>query len=644
MLEPVGSMRLTAKRPSELLKLMRRRSFFGGMKFQETLKERHRAEPSGLEIMALDAPQGTPVPAEAGEVQGCKEETSPLGTPCNVAELPSGPQRAGDLAELQELKAEQVGPKADPQEENHHADASLVAETLAEGQLAAQPSPVSTPKSDTKKELSRDPTWNSLALPAPMDGGWHRGLAVGQLVAALDLWTKTQSFNSLAEHRHRVTRSLLNLKVEVGSTGAEDCLGKDGGGAGRAPVGPEGAGEAEEMELVEERVPRGEESLTPSVPEEVVGGSDDLKGWQEPPAGLGEARERNNGERNSGVRKPNADPLDLVEQEVGRNEEEATDNAETRVETSPEEALVAAELKLEEDVVEGCLTGDHNPVGDAAGLGEVVLAREELEAASTACAGEGPASEEAQNSAEDSPPVEILGPVEEETEEKAESSPRDNQPGAAHGNGWKGEDGNDGELGEDGVQAAPAPEGPSRDGVGEEMGGLEGHGAVPEPHEGLGGQRKATKTMSFGAALVRTSSQARAVWEAGNPPDPPVTSKQGEEPSPGENPADVQGPTTLPAAAQTFPSAREAQQVRSLQVTWPREPAPLLTWAPMSGLHSFGPSELKLLLPVAQEPASLQRTVKKTRRFVVDGEEVSVTTARTVGKAEARDEMVRSAR
>ncbi|KAM9608105.1 STE20-like serine/threonine-protein kinase isoform 4-T4 [Morphnus guianensis] len=605
LLEPVGSMRLPAKRPSEFLKLMRRRSFFGGMKSQETLKEQHRAEPSGLEIMALDAPQGTSVPAEAGgEVQGRKEETSPLGTPCNVAELPSGPQWAGDLAEPQELKAEQVGPKAEPQEENHRADASPVAETLAEGRLAAQPSPVSTPKSDTKKELSRDPTWNSLALLAPVDGGWHRGLAMGQLVAALDLWTKTQSFNSLAEHRHQLTRSLLDLKVEVGSTGAEDRLGKDGDGAGRAPMGPEDAGEAEETELVEERVPWGEESLTPSVTEEVVGGSDVLKGWQEPAAGLGEARERNNGERNSGVCEPIADPLDLVEQEVGRNEEEAADNAETGVETSPEEALVAAELKLEEDVVEGCLIGDHNPVGDAAGLGEVMPAGEELEAASAACAGEGPASEEAQNSAEDSPPVEIPGPVEEETEEKAESSPRDNQPGAAHGNGWKGEDGNDGELGEDGVQVAPALEGPSRDGAGEEMGGLEGHGAVPEPQEGLGGHPKATKTVSFDAALVRTSSQAWAVWEAGNPPDPPVTSKQGEEPSPVENPADVQGPSTLPAAAQPFPSAGEAQQ----------------------------------------EPASLQRTVKKTRRFVVDGEEVSVTTARTVGKAEARDEMVRSAR
>uniref|UniRef100_A0A8C3KMK0 non-specific serine/threonine protein kinase n=1 Tax=Calidris pygmaea TaxID=425635 RepID=A0A8C3KMK0_9CHAR len=81
--EFVGSMRLTAKRSSEFLKQMQRRSFFGGMKSQETATEQHGAEPSGLETMVLDAPQGTPVPAEAGgEVQGCQEEeTSPLGTP-----------------------------------------------------------------------------------------------------------------------------------------------------------------------------------------------------------------------------------------------------------------------------------------------------------------------------------------------------------------------------------------------------------------------------------------------------------------------------------------------------------------------------------------------------------------------------------
>lgn len=643
----VGSMRLPAKRPSEFLKLMRRRSFFGGMKSQETAKEQQGALPSGLEITALGAPQGTSAPAEAGEVQGCREEeTSPLETPCNVAELPLGPPRAGDLAEPQELKAEQVGHKAEPQEESQRADTSPVAETPMEGGPAAQPSPVSTPKSATKEESSRDPTCSSLALPAPMDRDWRRGSAMGPLVAALDLWTtgtKPQSLKSLAKHQRRVTRSLLDLKVEVGSTGAADGLGKDGDGAGRAPMGPEGAGEPGETELVEERVPRGEESLMPSEMEEVVMGSDVLKGWQEPLDGLGEAGERNNGERNSAACELIAEALDLVEQEVGKNEEEATDNAETGVEASPEEALLPAEVKLEEDIVKGCLIEDCKPAGDAASPGEVMLAGEEPEAASAAPTGEGLASEEAQNSAEDLSPMEIPGPLE-EMEEKAENSPRDNQPGAARGNGWKEQDGNDGELGEDGVQVAPAPEGPSRDGPGEEMGGLEAHGAVPEPREALGGHPKATKAASFDSALVRTSSQAQAVWEAGNTPDPSITSKQGEEPSPVENPADVQGPGALPAAAQPFPSAREAHQVRSLQVTRPREAAhppctglPCWVYVVLGHLSSNHCSR-------SQEPSSLQRTVKKTRRFVVDGEEVSVTTARTVGKAGARGEMVRSAR
>nr|XP_010309094.1 PREDICTED: serine/threonine-protein kinase 10-like [Balearica regulorum gibbericeps] len=345
--EPVGSMRLPAKRPSEFLKLMRRRSFFGGMKSQETAKEEHGAKPSGLEMMVLDGPQGTSSPAEAGgETQGCLEkETSHLGTPCNAAKLPLGPRRAGDLAELQELKAEQAGAKVEPREESQCANTSPVAETLTEGQPAAQPSPISAPKSNVKKGSSRDSTCNSPALPVLTDGDWCRGLAMGQLVAALDLWTaatKPQSFKSVPEHQHWVTRSLVDLKVEVGSTGAEGGLGKDGNGVGRAPMGPEGAGELGETELVEERVPWGEESLMPSVREEVVVESDVLKGWQEPPA-----RERGSRERNSAVCEPIPDPLDLVEQEVGRNEEEATDNAETGVETSPEEAPVPAEVEAD---------------------------------------------------------------------------------------------------------------------------------------------------------------------------------------------------------------------------------------------------------------------------------------------------------
>ncbi|KAM6395518.1 uncharacterized protein O9250_012799 [Rhynochetos jubatus] len=588
--EPGGSVRLPAKRPSELLKLMRRRSFFGGMRSQETAKERRGAEPRGLEITAPDAPQGTPVPAEAGgEVQGHREEESGPGTPRNVAEVPAGPQRVGAL-ELQELKAEQVGPETEPRGENRGADASPVAATPAEGRLTAPPSPVVTPRSHAEEEASRDPARSSLGLPAPRDGDRRRGSAAGRLAAPLDLCIvgrEPQSFTALPERRLRVTRSMPDLKVEVGSAAAGDGLGKDGDGAGGAPAGPEGAGEPGETELGEEREPRGEESVMPSGME-VAGGSDGLEGWQEPPAALGEA-----GERNSSVSEPLTDPL-------GRSEEEAPDNAETGVGTSPAGALVPAELRLEEGVGKGGLVGDGRSGGDAAGPGELVLAGEEAPAASAVRAGGGPGSEESQNSPE---------PVEEEREGKVENSPRNNQPRAARGHGREGQGGGDGEPGEDGMQVAPAPEAPSEDGPGEERGDSGGPGAGPESQEALGGHPKATKTVSSEAPLAHTSCQAWAVWEAANTPDPPVTSEQGEEPSPAEIPADVRGPSALPAAAQPFPSAGEFQEVVPLQ-----------------------------------EPASLQRTVRKTRRFVVDGEEVSVTTARTVGETAARDERVRSAR
>ncbi|XP_069733846.1 STE20-like serine/threonine-protein kinase [Phaenicophaeus curvirostris] len=575
--DPTGSMRLPVKKPSEFLKLMRRRSFFGGMKSQEAAKDHHGAEPSGLDNMLLGAPQGPSAPAEAGEAQGHRQvETSLLGSPCRAAE-----EQGGDLAELQEVKAGQAG----PQEQSHHPDESPVAKTPAEGQFAAQPSPILI----LKKESSREPTCSSMALSALMGQ---------QLVAALDLWTmgtKTQSFKWLLEHQHRVTRSLQDLKVEVGFTGADDGLGKDGGGAGRAPMGAEGDGEPRDTELVEEKVPWGEALLV---------GLDVIKGCQETPAGLGDAGKRNNGERNSAMWEPLTDPLDPVELEVKEAGWRKEASAEIGEETSPEGALVPAGVKLEEVIVEGCLVGDCNPVGDAAAPGKLMLAGEEPEVALVECAGRGSASKEAQNSAEESSPVETPGPGEGEIEENMENSSKENQPRAAHENGWNGQDGKDGELEEDGVQVAPAPERQSRDGPGEEMGDLEGHEALQDPQEACSGHPKTAKTVGSDVTLVHTSSQAWAVWEAGNTSDPSISLKQGEEPTPVETPADVPGPSALSKAMQPFPSTGEAQQ----------------------------------------EPALLQRMVKKTRRFVVDGKEVSVTTARTIGKAGAKDEMVRSAR
>ncbi|XP_010010659.1 PREDICTED: serine/threonine-protein kinase 10-A-like, partial [Nestor notabilis] len=490
--EPRLSMRLP-KRPPEFLKLLRRRSFFGGMKSQEAVKDQPGPELGVMEMTPLDAPRGTSVPAEAGgEAPGCEEEeTSPPGTPCDVTEMPSGPQRAGDLVGLQEQKTE-------PQEETQRADAPPVTKVPMEQWLEAQPSPASIPKRNREEELSRDPTCTSLAQPAPIYGRWGRASAVGQLVAALDLGTtgtKPQSFTSLAEQQHQVTRLLQDLK-------------------------------------------------------------------------------------------PIAEPMDLGEQEVGRSKDEATDNAQPGVEACPIEGLVPAEATLEEGVVQGCLVVDHKAAGDAARPGEEMLEGEELGTTSIAGAGQGPAREEAQNSSS----MEILVPVKDGTEEKVGNSPRD-KPGA--GNGWKGHQEEDGELGEERVQIASAPEGPSKDGPGEETGGLEARGAMPEPQEALGGNVKAIKSVRFNVVLVRASSQARAVWEV----DPSIATKHGEE-----HPADGQGPSVLPAAAQPLPE--EAQEM--------------------------------------QEPAWLQGMVKEPPRFGEFGEDV--TTTRTIGKAGMRDEMMRSAR
>uniref|UniRef100_A0A8D0GHP1 Uncharacterized protein n=1 Tax=Sphenodon punctatus TaxID=8508 RepID=A0A8D0GHP1_SPHPU len=46
----------------------------------------------------------------------------------------------------------------------------------------------------------------------------------------------------------------------------------------------------------------------------------------------------------------------------------------------------------------------------------------------------------------------------------------------------------------------------------------------------------------------------------------------------------------------------------------------------------------------SQECLSLRRTVKKTRKFIVDGKEISVTTSKAVGEVDRKGEKVRSAR
>ncbi|KAM9175041.1 STE20-like serine/threonine-protein kinase [Mergus octosetaceus] len=593
---PTGSLRLPSRKPSEFLKLMRRRSLFGGVRAQETAREQQGGVASGLEHLALGAPQGM---AEAGgDIQECQQEGSvPPGTPCTPAEPPLGPSQEGDLPEKQEP---QRGPGAE--EGSQHTDTPPMDEMPAEGQLSAPLRPVSPPKIEEKKE-SRGAAARSLPiLPGPpdgADGGRCGGSAKGvlgedpggrrtkqhlgcagdhieqqpwggsQLVAALDLWplgTNARSFKKLAEHQCWVTAPSRGPKVEAGSIGAGGAPGKDGDGAERAPTGPEGDGEPEDTKTEGERVPQEGASLVPRAMEEEAVGSEVPEGGQEPLTGQGEDVERNEGEKNSAECEPIAGSSALVRQEVGGEEEKATNSDETPVETSPGEAPVLAEAQLEDETGEGHLAGDPSAAGGAAGLAEPMPTGEELEAAP---AGGGPAGEGAQMAAGDSSSMEIPGALKEE--EKAEDSPRDCQQGAANGNGWRGHDGDDGELGDgarlgDVAQLAPAPGEPLRD--------------APEEE-------------------VRTALE-------GNAPDPVITSKQGEEPPPVENPAAVQGLSALPVTPQPPPSVGEAQQ--------------------------------------PQDPPSLRRTVRKTRRFMVDGKEVSVTTARTASRAGPRDEKTRSAR
>ncbi|KAI6058940.1 Serine/threonine-protein kinase 10 [Aix galericulata] len=571
---PTGSLRLPSRKPSEFLKLMRRRSLFGGVRAQETAREQQGGEVSGLEHLALGAPQGTA--GAGGDIQGCQQEGSvPPETPCTPAEPPPGPDQERDLAETQEPHCE---PGAE--EGSQHTDTPPVDEMPAERQLAAPLRPVSPPKIDEKKE-SRAAAARSLPiLPVPPDGAdggrsggsakgvlgedpggqrtkqhpscagahpEHRPWGGSQLVAALDLWplgTNARSFKKLAEHQCWVMAPSRGPKVEAGSIGAGGGPGKDGDGAERAPTGPEGDGEPEDTKTEGERVLQEGASLVPRVMEEEAVGPEAPEGGQEPPTGQGEDGERNEGEKNSAECEPIAGSSALVRQEVGGEEEKATNSDETPVETSPGEAPVPAGAQLEDETGEGRVAGDPSAEGGAAGLAELMPTGEELEAAP---AGGGPAAEGAQTAAGDSSSVEIPGALKEE--EKAEDGPRDCQQGAANGDGWRGHDGDDGELGDgarlgDGAQLAPAPGEPLRD---EEVGGLESHGAVPEP---LGAHPEATNTSSA-AALVQSP---------------------------------------------------------------------------------------------AQDPPSLRRTVRKTRRFVVDGEEVSVTTARTASRAGPRDEKTRSAR
>ncbi|KAM8794576.1 STE20-like serine/threonine-protein kinase [Eudromia elegans] len=613
----VGSVRLPPKRPSEFLKLMRRRSFIGRFKSHEVASKKHRVdggEPSEEQLpapllsgpgrVAQDALQGTQAQREGAK--GRQEEPKALEIPSRVAELLLGTSDAGDTAEMQERRVEQVG-------------------LLEEGQqraVATQISPTLPSKSDTEEQSRGKPTCKLLSSaqdradegwirsssvevlderPVPLPGRWaisarRRSLAReqhldrvcggrsrdtpcatggSQLVAALDLGgilSKVQGFPESVLERGRaslleIEAAGVKLQVEVGSDAAgewENSPGEDGHGAERAPKGAGGGGEPGKMDPGQEKVPPEEMLLMQSATEEVAVASEVLQGWQEPPEGPDEPGEGKREEKGPVAPESMTDSLEPAKQHVGPGEKEAADAAVSGhcdgdrqcpvVETSPKGTLVLEERNPED--LKGCLAEGCNPAGDALG-GEGLSDTEGLEADSAARVEEELVIEEVQNWRKDSFPKEILAAMKEERDEKVENGSRETWLLAGYSNDAEkrdgaGEDGKEERnlLGDHGVKVAPAPTGPAKDGFGGEMGDL-GNEVVREPEEPRDGHPKAVKTVSF-AALRRTSS--RVAWK---------------------------------------------------------------------------------------EPTSLRRTVKKTRRFVVDGEEVSVTTA---SKAGTRQEKTRTAR
>ncbi|XP_025898311.1 serine/threonine-protein kinase 10-like [Nothoprocta perdicaria] len=636
----VGAARLPPERPSGFLGLGRRGSCVAGFKCQEAASRRHGADGGEPGQVLPGALQGPRAPRE--ELEGHQEERKALESPPKAAELPPGTRDAGDTAEGQGRSAEHVGlleeghqaavatrtkatlsPQRDPGEKprGNAACASLAmpaawgwSRSRSAEPLGGRPVAAAAPRSSLAPERrpERGCGGRSGAMPCTTGGS--------PLVAALDLGcvlSRGQRFRgSVAElgkgSSPEPGAAGLELWTEGGSHGIGmwgTSPGEDGHGAERAPEGAGRDGEPGEPDSVQEKVPPEETLLVQSVAE-VTAASEELRGWQEPPAGPDEPGEGASRGRSPVALESTTSSSELAKRHAGRGEEEAADavvgnhlredDQRAAVGTSPEGMPVPTGV-IPEDARE-CFAGDPSPAGDALG-GEGWPGGDSLEAESAAQAEEELMPEEAQNGTKDSFPKEIPGAEKEETrQEKVENGSREKQRLAGYSNEGEKQDGagEDGKgernvLGDLGVKVAPAPTGPSRGGSRGEMGDP-GHGEVAEPTERRGGHPKAVRTVSF-AALRRSSSWV--AWRVEDTPDahsgPGSASERGEEPLPPSRPGDAHAP-----------------------------------------LSSVGDTQ--------QEPPSLPRTVEKTCRLAVDGEEVSVTTAKTASKAETREEKIRSAR
>ncbi|XP_074838048.1 uncharacterized protein LOC142004353 [Carettochelys insculpta] len=315
-------------------------------------------------------------------------------------------------------------------------------------------------------------------------------------------------------------------------------------------------------------------------------------------------------------------------EETGENEEEPLD---TLTEADPhsgagpsrEEIMGPAQEESEGGTItkaaEDYFSGDQSAAVETSTQEILVPARGPAQEGAIENTTQGYLNSEAQNSVGNSSLMESLVPLRPCAGEKVEGragSPPGGLLNVAEDKGQKAQGGGTateaekeercspaGEL----AEAAQGPEGAPA--AGREGGRAPlGNGAVAEPQGEPPGHPKVAESVSFAEGTPEHPAARNAALNGGalsHGPDPRGA---------GDDLAHGQGEVTL-----TSPSSSESEMHQPLPST-------------------------RLQSDVAQEAVSLRRTVKKTRKFVVDGKEVSVTTSKTVGKMDMKDEKMRSAR
>ncbi|XP_029768506.1 serine/threonine-protein kinase 10-like [Terrapene carolina triunguis] len=284
-----GSMRLPSRRPSDVLKLMRRKSFFGGLKSQENAREQGGINGEPVTQTASGKDQGEEQLPSCPEPQSCvglpgtleetapdpfraaalepeaendfkgnhEKETSPLESPAQARELCTGPNHLApskDPTEGQEVETEEVetaDDQAKPVLEETQADFELpdsnitdrVPSTEAESQQAAvgledrtQTCPTLLSVSNMENLSNSDSTSNLLALQECTGATkWDlsegsAGMGEGQTVdetppSSSRKWRiqgeRTEEIRSLAKKHYldcaSVSSPLANLDVSEGT-------------------------------------------------------------------------------------------------------------------------------------------------------------------------------------------------------------------------------------------------------------------------------------------------------------------------------------------------------------------------------------------------------------------------------------------